>query len=76
MFFCEYGTVSMDSSLRFPLSQVPGLIQADDLELSISTYVGHDKVTLYLSSDQQPFVFAFPGKCHIHAFLVCYRSDK
>ena len=56
----------------FVLAQVPGLIKADNLELSVSTYVGQNKVTLYLSSDQQPFVFAFPGRHPLSISLTPY----
>ena len=58
-------------SLSFP--QIPGQINPDNLKFSITTVVWNETVTLYLSSENQPFAFDYPGRSTFCAgFLVMY----
>ena len=54
-------------------AQVPGQINADSLELSITTIVNNETVTLYLSSEEQPFAFDYPGMIYtLTIFCIGY----
>ena len=54
-------------------AQVPGQINAESLELSITTIINNETVTLYLSSEEQPFAFDYPGMIYtLTTFCIGY----